>query len=103
MDMDYEYMESKSIQNLRRDIDSMARDNADGGGVNKLFWNALQLIHSGINIFVMLFYTIYLAGKSSVVFREEPVKAVLFVFLFIIIFILLMGLALYKNCTKKYL
>ena len=94
-------MESKSIQNLRRDIDSMARDNADGGGVNKLFWNALQLIHSGINIFVMLFYTIYLAGKSSVVFREEPVKAVLFVFLFIIIFILLMGLALYKNKTAQ--
>lgn len=101
MDMDYEYMESKSIQNLRRDIDSMARDNADGGGINKLFWNFLQVIHSGINIFVMLFYTIYLAGKSSVVFREEPVKAVLFVFLFIIIFILLMGLALYKNKTAQ--
>lgn len=101
MDMDYEYMESKSIQNLRRDIDSMARDNADGGGINKLFWNFLQLIHSGINIFVMLFYTIYLAGKSSVVFREEPAKAVLFVFLFIIIFILLMGLALYKNKTAQ--
>lgn len=97
MDMDYEYMESNAIQNMRRDIDSMARDNADGGGLNKLFWNAMPLVSAGINILIMLFYTVYLAGKSRVVFEGEPVKAVFFIVLFITIFVLLMSLAVYKN------
>lgn len=97
MDMDYEYMESETVQNRRRDIDSMARDNADGGGINKLFWNIMPLLRCGFSILIIFFYTVYLFSRSGVAFKGEPVKAVAFVSVFIILFAILMFIAIQKN------
>ncbi len=97
MDMDYEYMESEAVQNRRRDIDSMARDNADGGGINKLFWNIMALLHCSFSILIIFFYTVYLFSRSGVAFKGEPAKAVAFVSVFVILFAILMFIAIQKN------
>lgn len=101
MSMDYEYMESETIQNRRRDIDAMARDNADGGGINKLFWNVRGLFESIITILVAFVYTIYLISHINIVFEGEPLKAVLFILVFVMLFSLLMAVTMWKNKTTQ--
>ena len=97
MELDYEYMESEAVQNRRRDIDSMARDNADGGGINKLFWNIMALLHCGVSILIIFFYTVYLFSRSGMVFKGEPVKAVAFISVFVILLAVLMFIVIQKN------
>ena len=95
MEMDYEYMESETIQNRRRDIDAMARNG--GGGMNMLFWYVPPMIEKTIHILIAFSYTIYLMSRCKVAFPGEPVKAVLFVSVFIGMFSLLMYLVVWKN------
>lgn len=95
MSMDYEYMESESIHNRRRDIDAMARHN--GGGVCKLFWLATPVVEKVIQMLVAFGYTAYLVSRSFVAFSGEPVKAVLFVGTFSLAFAALLMLSTKKN------
>ena len=95
MSMDYEYMESESIHNRRRDIDAMVRHN--GGGVCKLFWLATPVVEKVIQMLVAFGYTAYLVSRSFVAFSVEPVKAVLFVGTFSLAFAALLMLSTKKN------
>lgn len=95
MSMDYEYMESESIHNRRRDIDAMARNN--GGGVCKLFWLATPVVEKGIQMLVAFGYTAYLVSRSFVAFPGEPVKAAAFVGAFSLAFAVLMMISTKKN------
>ena len=93
--MDYEYMESESIHNRRRDIDAMARNN--GGGVCKLFWLATPVVEKGVQMLVAFGYTAYLVSRSFVAFPGEPVKATAFVGAFSLAFAVLMMISTKKN------
>ncbi len=95
MSMDYEYMESESIHNRRRDIDAMARHS--GGGVCKLFWLATPVVEKIIQMMVALGYTAYLVSRSFVAFPGEPVKAAAFVGVFFLAFAVLLTISTKKN------
>lgn len=95
MEMDYEYMESETVQNRRRDIDEMARN--DGGGMNRLFWYIPPIIEKTMHILIAFVYTLYLISRSRILFPEEPVKAILFVSVFMVLFGLLMALTVWEN------
>ena len=95
MEMDYEYMESETIQNQRRDIDVMARNG--GGGMNLLFWYVPPLIEKTIHILIAFSYTVYLLSRCKVAFAGEPVKAWLFVTVFICSFGFLLYLVVWEN------
>ncbi len=95
MSMDYEYMESESIHNRRRDIDAMAR--YSGGGMCKLFWLATPVVERMIQMLVAFGYMAYLASRSFVAFPGEPWKAVAFVGVFSIAFVMLLILSMKKN------
>lgn len=97
MSMDYEYMESESIHNLRRDIDITARFN--GGGVCILFWYATPVLERGLQMFIALGYTIYLVSRCRIAFAGEPLKATIFVAVFVFLFALLLTISSRK--TKK--
>jgi len=101
MGMDYEYMESEAVQNHRRDIDSMARDNKDGGGINKLFWNIEGIIECSTSILVSFIYTMYLLSRCTIAFAGEPLKAALFIGTFVLLFAVLMYLAMWKNKSAQ--
>lgn len=81
MEMDYEYMESESIHNLKREIDSMARNN--GGGINQLFWCMPQMVVTSLQMIVALGYTIYLVYKGHTAFQGKPMEYLLFFAVFI--------------------
>ena len=95
MSMDYEYMESESIHNRRRDIDAMARHS--GGGVCKLFWLATPVVEKIIQMMVALGYTAYLVSRSFVAFPGELVKAAAFVGVFFLAFAVLLTISTKKN------
>lgn len=95
MDMDYEYMESETIQNLRRDIDARAR--YDGGGMNTLFWRVSPMIQRGLHIFVALCYVIYLMTRVFVAFPGNPLLSGLFIVGFSALLGALLMLSLHKN------
>lgn len=99
MSMDYEYMESETIQNKRRDIDAMAREN--GGGINMLFWVSNAVVNRTMNILVSFVYTVYLISRCTVAYAGEPVKAVLFAAVFTGIFILLLFVTARKNKSAQ--
>ena len=97
MSMDYEYMESESVHNLRRDIDITARFN--GGGISVLFWYATPVLERGLQMLIALGYTIYLVSRCRIAFAGEPLKAIAFVFVFVFLFALLLFISSKK--TKK--
>lgn len=97
MSMDYEYMESESIHNLRRDIDITARFN--GGGICILFWYATPVLERGLQMLIALGYTIYLVSRCRIAFAGEPLKAISFVAVFVFLFALLLFISSRK--TKK--
>lgn len=95
MSMDYEYMESESIHNLRRDIDAMARFN--GGGICKLFWLATPVIERGLQMLIAFSYTVYLISRCRIAFAGEPLKAIIFVVAFAACFAILLSISTRKN------
>ncbi len=95
LDMDYEYMESESVQNQRRDIDLIARQS--GGGYNILFWRLLPVIMRSLHILVALFYIIRLLLRSRQAFVGRPLASVGFILLFGMVFGILLFLANRKN------
>lgn len=95
MSMDYEYMESESIQNRRRDIDAMACHG--GGGMCKLFWLASPIVEKMLQMLVALGYMAYLVSRSFVAFSREPLKAVTFVGVFSLAFFVLIMISTKKN------
>lgn len=95
MSMDYEYMESESIHNKRRDIDITARFN--GGGICILFWYATPFLERAMQMVIALSYTIYLISRSRVAFAGEPLKAIAFVGVFIFLFALLLAISSRKT------
>ena len=95
MSMDYEYMESESIHNRRRDIDATARFN--GGGICLLFWLATPVLERGLQMLIALSYTLYLVSRCRIAFAGEPAKAVLFVGAFTVLFVILLTISTKKN------
>lgn len=95
MSMDYEYMESESIHNKRRDIDITARFN--GAGICTLFWYATPVMERAMQMVIALGYTIYLISRSRVAFAGEPLKAIAFVGVFIFLFALLLAISSRKT------
>lgn len=99
MSMDYEYMESESIHNRRRDIDAMAR--YSGGGICLLFWLATPVLERGLQMLVAFGYTAYLVSRSFVAFPGEPVKAAAFIVSFALAFTLLLIISSKKNKSAQ--
>ncbi len=95
MNMDYEYMESEHIQNMRRDIDAMARN--DGGGMNLLFWYITPVIEKTLHILIAFGYTAYLLSRCRIVFEGEPVKAIAFSVFFICVLVVMIVLSIRIN------
>lgn len=91
MDMDYEYMESESIHNQKREIDMMARNS--GGGINRLFWCMPWIIVTTLQMVVALGYTIYLVYKGHVAFQGRPLAYLLY----FAVFVGLLGILLALN------
>lgn len=101
MDMDYEYMESESIHNLRREIDIMARNT--GGGINQLFWCMPHVVESTGHMIVALGYTIYLIYKGHTAFRGRTGEYMLFfaVFIGLLVILLVLNILNGKIAQKK--
>ncbi len=95
MDMDYEYMESESIHNLRREIDIMARHK--GGGINQLYWCLPPLVESTGHLIVALGYTIYLVYKGHSAFQEKTGEYMLFFAVFIAMLVILLVLNIWNG------
>lgn len=99
MDMDYEYMESESVQNRRRNIDLIARHS--GGGFNLLFWRLHPLVMRSIHVLVAVVYIIRLMVQSRLLFPGKPLLAAGFVLLFGVLFGLLLFVNIWKNKTAQ--
>ena len=99
MSMDYEYMESQTIQNRRRDIDAMARNN--GGGLCELFWLATPVLERTLQMLIALGYTIYLISRCRIAFAGEPIKAVAFVCAFAGVFTGLLVINMRKETAAQ--
>lgn len=95
MSMDYEYMESETIQNKRRDIDAMARNN--GGGLTILFWYATPVIERALQMLVAFGYMIHLISRCNIAFSGEPWKILSFIGGFILMFAILLFISMKKN------
>lgn len=95
MCMDYEYMESESIHNRRRDIDTMARYN--GGGICLLFWLATPVVEKGLQMLIAFCYMVYLVSRSFVAFPGNPMMAAAFVGSFAAAFAILLTISAKKN------
>lgn len=95
MSMDYEYMESNSIHNRRRDIDAMARYN--GGGLCLMFWLSTPVLERALQMLIALVCTLYLVSRCRVAFPGEPVKMVFFVLAFVLAFAALLAVSFRKN------
>lgn len=95
MSMDYEYMESETIQNKRRDIDAMARNN--GGGLCILFWDITTVVECILQLLVAAGYTIHLMSRCKVVFHGELWKEILFITVFVLLFAILLAASMKKN------
>lgn len=95
MSMDYEYMESESIHNRRRDIDTMARYN--GGGICLLFWLGAPVVEKGLQMLVAFCYMVYLISRCFAAFPGNPAKAAAFVACFAVTFVVLLMISARKN------
>ncbi len=99
MSMDYEYMESETIQNKRRDIDAMARN--DGSGLVLLFWYATPVLERSLQMLIAFSYTVYLVSRCRIAFVGEPWKAVAFVTIFATLFAVLLVMSMNKNKSAQ--
>ena len=103
MEMDYEYMESESVHNLRREIDAAAR--FSGAGMNRLFWNIETIVVHTFQMVIALGYTIYILSRCQAAFPGEPFKACLYALLFLVLVGSLSAVIFWKNKSteKKYM
>lgn len=81
MSMDYEYMESETIQNKRRDIDNMAREH--GCGLNMLFWSATPFVERLLQLVVAGIITVQLFVKCLTAYKTQEWKGILIVLSFV--------------------
>lgn len=81
MSMDYEYMESETIQNKRRDIDNMAREH--GCGLNMLFWTATPFVERLLQLVAAGIITVQLFVKCLTAYKTQEWKGILIVLSFI--------------------
>lgn len=81
MSMDYEYMESETIQNKRRDIDNMAREH--GCGLNMLFWTATPFVERMLQLVVAGIITVQLFVKCLTAYKTQEWKGILIVLSFV--------------------
>ena len=81
MSMDYEYMESETIQNKRRDIDNMARGH--GCGLNMLFWTATPFVERLLQLVVAGIITVQLFVKCLTAYKTQEWKGILIVLSFV--------------------
>lgn len=81
MSMDYEYMESETIQNKRRDIDNMAREH--GCGLNMLFWTATPFVERLLQLVVAGIITVQLFVKCLTTYKTQEWKGILIVLSFV--------------------
>ena len=81
MSMDYEYMESETIQNKRRDIDNMAREH--GCGLNMLFWTATPFVERLLQLVVAGIITVQLFVKCLTSYKTQECKGILIVLSFV--------------------
>lgn len=81
MSMDYEYMESETIQNKRRDIDNMAREH--GCGLNMLFWTATPFVERLLQLVVAGIITVQLFVKCFTAYKTQEWKGILIVLSFV--------------------
>lgn len=81
MSMDYEYMESETIQNKRRDIDNMAREH--GCGLNMLFWTATPFVERLLQLVVVGIITVQLFVKCLTAYKTQEWKGILIVLSFV--------------------
>lgn len=81
MSMDYEYMESETIQNKRRDIDNMAREH--GCGLNMLFWTAIPFVERLLQLVVAGIITVQLFVKCLTAYKTQEWKGILIVLSFV--------------------
>ena len=81
MSMDYEYMESETIQNKRRDIDNMDREH--GCGLNMLFWTATPFVERLLQLVVAGIITVQLFVKCLTAYKTQEWKGILIVLSFV--------------------
>ena len=81
MSLDYEYMESETIQNKRRDIDNMAREH--GCGLNMLFWTATPFVERLLQLVVAGIITVQLFVKCLTAYKTQEWKGILIVLSFV--------------------
>lgn len=81
MSMDYEYMESETIQNKRRDIDNMAREH--GCGLNMLFWTATPFVERLLQLVVAGIITVQLFVKCLTAYKTQEWKGILILLSFV--------------------
>ena len=81
MSMDYEYMESETIQNKRRDIDNMAREHSCG--LNMLFWTATPFVERLLQLVVAGIITVQLFVKCLTAYKTQEWKGILIVLSFV--------------------
>lgn len=81
MSMDYEYMESETIQNKRHDIDNMAREH--GCGLNMLFWTATPFVERLLQLVVAGIITVQLFVKCLTAYKTQEWKGILIVLSFV--------------------
>lgn len=86
MSMDYEYMESETIQNKRRDIDNMAREH--GCGLNMLFWTATPFVERLLQLVVAGIITVQLFVKCLTAYKTQEWKGILIVLSFVVFLII---------------
>lgn len=99
MSMDYEYMESETIQNKRRDIDNMAREH--GCGLNMLFWTATPFVERLLQLVVAGIITVQLFVKCLTAYKTQEWKGILIVLSFVAFLIIFLYVNL--RMTQKIL
>lgn len=99
MSMDYEYMESEAVYNLRRDIDATARFNSSG--INILFWYATPILEKLLQMAVAFVYMVHLVSRCRIAFAGEPLKSIVFVGSFSILFTLLLFISSRRNKREQ--
>ena len=97
MSMDYEYMESETIQNKRRDIDNMAREH--GCGLNMLFWTATPFVERLLQLIVAGMITVQLFVKCFTAYKTQEWKGILIVLSFVTFLIIF--LSINQKITQK--
>lgn len=96
MEMDYQYMESESVQNSKRDI-NLKNHSDKGGGINTLFWNFNPVVKRSLHILVAFAYILNLMFQSRNAFSENPWEGIAFILCFLALTGSLLALNIHKN------